>query len=60
MNQRDASSNLVVQPKKTYKEFREVWLASVMYEPTYYFPELVEYFCECDYKRYTGEWNNTL
>ena len=50
--------------KKTYEEFRTEWYSKLPEKtpkelelPVNVEVELTEYFCECDYKRYTGEWS---
>ena len=47
---------------KTYDEFKTEWLAKCDTSEDNFVvnDELLEWFCECDYKRYTGEWKETL
>lgn len=42
----------------TYEEFREQWYAKCPKDMELHDLDIVEYFCQCDYKRYTGEWDN--
>lgn len=46
----------------TYEEFRKDWYSKLSELELGYpyrgpMPGILEYFCECDYKRYTGEWD---
>lgn len=52
----------------TYEEFRKDWYSKLpeetQKERRSYFSmdmeEILEHFCECDYKRHTGEWKESL
>jgi uncharacterized short protein YbdD (DUF466 family) len=53
---------------KPYEQFRKEWMDKAAEvdknkgpDEFVAWPSLLEFFCECDYKRYTGEWeSNTL
>lgn len=47
----------------TYEDFKKDWLSRIDKSDEngiIVSDELLEYFCQCDYKRYTGEWKVTL
>lgn len=51
--------------KLTYEEFRKDWFEKCeesisQVKPLGITENIKEYFCQCDYKRYTGEWQETL
>jgi hypothetical protein len=50
--------------KMTFEEFKKDWYSKLpkhtpreLELPEHVKNDLHEYFCECDYKRYTGEWS---
>ncbi len=48
--------------KLTFEEFKANWFSktNAAEQENFISEELALYFCECDYKRYTGEWVETL
>jgi hypothetical protein len=48
--------------KLTFEEFRVKWYEQCNLNPAIEnsIPGLSDYFCECDYKRYTDDWKETL
>ena len=55
----------VLGMKLSFEEFKKQWYERLPKEsqsvqpdlPEHVLNDLREYFCECDYKRYTGEWD---
>ena len=45
---------------KTYDEFKKDWFGGLPADNGLAMPDLLEYFCECDYKRYVGDWKESL
>ena len=69
VNRREQAVEILRQARelhkiKTYEEFRKDWYAKATTSmdgiPIIEIESIMEYFCECDYKRYTGEWKESL
>ena len=48
--------------KLSFEEFKKQWYERLPKDmkvdlPEHVHNDLMEYFCECDYKRHTGEWD---
>ncbi len=59
---KNKSTKEKIMNKLTFEEFKANWFSktNAAEQENFISEELALYFCECDYKRYTGEWVETL